>query len=327
MAKNPLFSTYRQGENRVTSSMLAVFERIDLSLLEELLQGASGESNLQMVTFWNQPPSKPGSVPDGRISGSFSYWFEVKTVPNSVRPVQLEGHLSNLELGPGERLFVITPDPEEPDAIADLERTDVIWFPFTALHEAIDRALSDPLRLVSEQSRFLLMELQALLIEDGLLDHDDTVIVAAGTGYEEYLAHSTYVCQPGRSFRKGLTNFGFYAGGSIRPELPRILYREDNVAFTTEEIERRAAGAAEDQRVADVINAFLSSGLRQEGEPHQVFLLSPPDGPDTVQRASPIQNDLKTAAGKTRAWTQQQRYVPLERLISDEVSTTSDLEA
>src|SRR6266699_269547 len=37
MAKNPWFSTYRQGENRVTSSMLAVFERIDLSLLEAIL--------------------------------------------------------------------------------------------------------------------------------------------------------------------------------------------------------------------------------------------------------------------------------------------------
>ncbi|HEY5477402.1 MAG TPA: hypothetical protein VIK11_11900 [Tepidiformaceae bacterium] len=44
MAKNPLFSTYRQGENRVTSSMLAVFERIDLSLLEMILASAAGES-------------------------------------------------------------------------------------------------------------------------------------------------------------------------------------------------------------------------------------------------------------------------------------------
>jgi hypothetical protein len=44
MSKNPLFSTYRQGENRVTSSMLAVFERIDLSLLETLLGAAAGRT-------------------------------------------------------------------------------------------------------------------------------------------------------------------------------------------------------------------------------------------------------------------------------------------
>lgn len=34
MANNPLFSTYRGGENRVTSSMIAVFQRLELSLLE-----------------------------------------------------------------------------------------------------------------------------------------------------------------------------------------------------------------------------------------------------------------------------------------------------
>jgi len=79
MAKNPLFSTYRQGENRVTSSMLAVFERIDLSLLETILAAAAGESSLQMVSFTNQPPSKGRSVPDARISANFAYWFEVKT--------------------------------------------------------------------------------------------------------------------------------------------------------------------------------------------------------------------------------------------------------
>ena len=37
MIKTPLFSTYRQGENRVTSSMLAVFERIDLATRDAAL--------------------------------------------------------------------------------------------------------------------------------------------------------------------------------------------------------------------------------------------------------------------------------------------------
>jgi len=81
MTKSPLFSTYRQGENRVTSSMLAVFERIDLSLLETLLAGAAGEAGaIQMVSFVNQPVGMGASVPDARISASFAYWFEVKTV-------------------------------------------------------------------------------------------------------------------------------------------------------------------------------------------------------------------------------------------------------
>ena len=46
MARAPLFSTYRQGENRVTSSLLAVFERIDLSAVARLLGAATGEPTL-----------------------------------------------------------------------------------------------------------------------------------------------------------------------------------------------------------------------------------------------------------------------------------------
>ena len=99
MSKRPLFSTYRQGENRVTSSMLAVFERIDLSLLETLLGAASGEASLQMVTFTNQPPGQGHSVPDGCISARFAYWFEVKTTRNAVRADQLVEHLHSLEKG------------------------------------------------------------------------------------------------------------------------------------------------------------------------------------------------------------------------------------
>ena len=89
MAKTTLFSTYRQGENRVTSSMLAVFERIDLSLLETLLAAAAGESSLHMVSFTNQPAGKGNSVPDARISARFAYWFEVKTSRNTLEREQL----------------------------------------------------------------------------------------------------------------------------------------------------------------------------------------------------------------------------------------------
>jgi hypothetical protein len=68
---NPLFSTYRQGENRVTSSMLAVFERVGLGILEQLLTAATGEAALTTITFTNQPPGSGASVPDARISARF----------------------------------------------------------------------------------------------------------------------------------------------------------------------------------------------------------------------------------------------------------------
>ena len=116
MSKGPLFSTYRQGENRVTASMLAVFERIDLALVERLLGAASGESELQMVEFRNQDAGDE-SVPDASISADFRYLFEVKTERTSaVDETQLRNHLTSLAGHGCERLFVLTPDVDEPRA-------------------------------------------------------------------------------------------------------------------------------------------------------------------------------------------------------------------
>lgn len=192
MAKNPLFSTYRQGENRVTSLMLAVFERIDLSLLETILAAAAGESSLQMVTFTNQPLGRGRSVPDGVISAHFAFWFEVKTARRALGHDQLREHLENLGGDGSERLFVVTPDAAEPEVVGQLGDPRVVWFNFRSLHAAVDAALDDPLGTVSEQARFLLRELQALLVEDGLVDNDDVVVVAARFAYTEYLNHSIY---------------------------------------------------------------------------------------------------------------------------------------
>jgi hypothetical protein len=326
MVKNPLFSTYRQGENRVTSSMLAVFERIDLSLLETILAAASGESSLQMVSFTNQPPGKGRSVPDARISARFAYWFEIKIARNALGSHQLAEHLVNLGSEDGsERLFVITPDAEQPDAIAALSDPRVVWFNFRSLSDAVDTAVSDPTGTVSEQARFLLRELQALLVEDGLVDTDDVVIVAARFAYPEYLKRSVYVCQAERAFRGGLTHMGFYANSAIQPHVPRIRYWEDLVTFTREEAAARKGGSDVDRLVGEVIETLLDDGPREEGKQYQVFLLSAPEDPDTVRLAQPITNDTVTESGRPWAWTMSQRYVTRAGLTRPGVTVTSDL--
>lgn len=326
MAKNPLFSTYRQGENRVMSSMLAVFERIDLSLLEELLAAASGESSLQMVTFTNQPAGRGASVPDGRISARFAYWFEVKTARGALRRDQLKEHLENLETGAtDERLFVVTPDAVQPTVIEDLSDPRVMWFSFAALSDAIDAVLADPVGTVSEQARLLLRELQALLVEDALLDSDEVVVVAARDAYPEYLVHAAYVCQPGRAFREGLTHLGFYTHGAIQREVRRIRYGEDHVPFTAAEIARRRPGNEVDRRIGGLIEVLLDAGPRQAGEAFQMFLLSPADDQDTVRLANPNTNDTIAASGRPWAWTMGQRYVSLARLTAPGVTVTSDV--
>lgn len=326
MRKNPLFSTYRQGENRVTSSMLAVFERIDLSLLQELLAGASGETSLQMVTFTNQPPGKGASVPDGRISARFSYWFEVKTARNALHLEQLREHLSNLEASSGdERLFVMTPDLTEPELIRTIGDPRVVWFNFRRLSDAIDDVLADPAGLVAEQARLLLHELKLLLEKDGLLRLDDVVVVAARIAYAMYLKHGVYRCQPGRTFSDTVTHLGFYTGGAIQPEIPAI-HREDQVPFTAEEATRRRAGSAMDFRVANAIEALVAADSREQDARHQMFILSWHDDPATIRLERPIVNDSMASSDRPVAWTMGQRYTSRARLTAPGVTRTSQLE-
>ena len=334
MAKSSLFSTFGQGEHRVTSSMLAVFERIDLSLLETILAAAAGESSLQLVTFTNQPPSKGGSVPGGRISARFAYWFEVTTACNTLDTDQLRQHLANLgDEGGDERLFVVTPDAQPPDAITAANDPRLVWFSFRSLDDAIDAAVNDPRGTASEQTWFLLRELQALLVEDGLLvedrlvDSDEVVVVAARNAYPEYLRRSVYVCQPRRSFRDGLTRMGFYAKGAIQRHLPRIRYREDLVTFSRQEAAARRSGSSVDRQIGEVIELLLADGPREEGVQYQVFLLSGPEDPDTILLDRPIINDTVTESGRRFAFVLGQRYVSLCDLTRPGVTVTSQLGA
>lgn len=327
MAKNPLFSTYRQGENRVTSSMLAVFERIDLSLLETILASAAGESSLAMVTFTNQPPGTGHSVPDARISARFSYWFEVKTARTALTAHQLSEHLANLGSEGDDRLFVITPDAEQPAVVSRLGNRRLVWFNFRSLYDAIERSSVDPVGGVSEQNRFLLRELQALMVDDGLIDNDDVVVVAARFAYPEYLARGLYICQAERAFRDGLTHMAFYANSAIQVQVPRIRCREDLVSFTHGEAVARQGRSETDRLIGAAIEVDLNAGTREEGKQYQVFLLSAPDDPDTVRLPHPIINDTVAESGRPWAWTMGQRYINLAGLTRPGVSVTSDLGA
>lgn len=330
MPRNPLFSTYRQGENRVTASMLAVFERLDISLLERLLHSVAGEASLPFVQFTNQVASEGHTVPDAAISASFRYLFEVKTERDAVRSDQLDGHLEQLKGAfAHERLFLVTPDPIEPAAVA-ARSGRVVWFNFLSLSQAIDELLADPLELVGEQARFLLRELQALFLQDGLLlEAEDTVVVAARYAYPQYMMTSAYVCQPDRSFRAGLTHMAFYKEGSIQPYVPTIYQRRPDVRWTREQADvLRRNNEPRDFALASVIERLLDEGTREDGEIYQVFLLSGPDDKDTCRLPQPIRNTAVDGRGKATAWTMGQRYVKLRALqrvaALEEGSTTTE---
>lgn len=138
---NLLFSRYTQGENRVTASILAVFERISFALVERILQILSEETNLSLLEIKNQIKSgKQGSVPDGAIQASFTYLIETKVVQNSLHKDQLTAHLNylnSLDNIAFKRLLVLTPDYQEPDVIKQLNSDLVVWASFNDLYSAI----------------------------------------------------------------------------------------------------------------------------------------------------------------------------------------------
>ena len=300
--------------------MLAVFERIDLALVERLLGAASGESELQMVSFRNQDAGDK-SVPDARISADFRYLFEVKTEREWVDADQLQRHLTSLTGDGDERLFVVTPDVNEPEQVVAL-RSDgapVSWIGFASLAHAIDEALSEPGGIVSEREAFLLRELVRLFEADGLLDiPEDVAIVAAGSAYPFYRRNGLYICQPNR-IRKGIAHIGFYTAKAIQQEVPAILFRRDSV-----EISREAAVAFSgrddplERAAGETLVSAIDSGDLSVGWEGQVFLLSAPDDDRTLTLHHPI------AHRDRGAWTQNQRYVASDILRAGP-STTEDL--
>ena len=300
--------------------MIAVFERLDLATLRTILATASDDADLELVRFEPQPTATgTQTIPDARISASFDYLFESKIAYDAIGNAdQVFKHLEYFSGKPevDERLFVITPDPVEPAVIAGIDDNRVVWFSFKMLDSGLDTVLAD--QTVPDDERFLLRELRALLVEEGLLGRQDVVIVAAGFAYDFYGDTGTYVCQSGRAFRPGLTHLGFYRAKHIKPEIALIEHREDDVPFSPDEAaERRALGSPEQLRIADLIDESLSRGSHLEGVAYQVFLLSRIGEAETVVLDRSIQHN------SGQAWTMGQRYAFLDELRS--AQTTNDL--
>jgi hypothetical protein len=230
---NPLFSTYSQGENRVTSSILAVFERLSFVLVEQILQELCQEPEFPLLSFLNQPAGK-SSTPDGRIRASFAYWIETKITPNAIRTDQIRRHLTALDAETGverQRLLVLTPDSKMPSSLAALGDERVAWASFDNLLAVIQEIvepdeggfLSNRV-IPSEYEQGMLRELARFLYSEGLVDRsaDRVVVVAARIALETYLKHSVYICQPGRTF-KPCVRLAFYTNSKIYHKVPKIL--------------------------------------------------------------------------------------------------------
>ena len=319
MPLKPLFSTYQQGENRVTASTLAVLQRLGLHLTERILGGLLGEADLTLVRFIPLPATHGPGNPDGEISAQFRFLFEVKTTPGALDSAHAAAlkiaYLDKLGGDPNGRLIVLTPDLACPGTLSDLDDQRVVWVNFVALAETLGAVLSDDREPASEHERYLIRELLALFEADGLLDDRDTVVVAARTAYGFYLTYGAYVCQPDRPMRQ-VARMAFYTGRQIKPEVPTILGHRHSVVFD----ETAAATLAQsahgiDQEIGRLIARCLTDGTHTPGDVHDVYLLTPADAAETLLLRQPVDH-----LGSF-AFTMGERYVRSAQLAT---ATTTD---
>lgn len=302
-----LFSTYSGGENRVTSSILAVLRSLSISRCERILAALLEQSEFELVRFQNQPSKGNVGVPDAEISSSFRVLIETKIKRNALRLSQLKRHMNRFK-GSEEsiqRLLVLTPDGTQPVILDQIKDPRIGWASFTALDQAIDELLNDKDEIISEREAFILKELQGMLEEEHLIcSSKDTLVIPGKNAWPEYQQFHAYVCQPRRSFQQ-VRYMAFYTKNQIHELVPYILDSHEFVKM------KRGLHKGELGRLVDYL---LDHHLRIEGKPYKVVFLTPPDDRRTVHLERPIPNDLQSSNGRTVAFTQNQRYVQLEEL-------------
>lgn len=312
-----LFSTYSTGENRVTASIIAVLKSLSLSRIERLLGAVLEQSEFELVHFRNQVVTSgaPG-VPDAEIQSSCRILIETKIKRDSINLPQLRRHLDLLK-SKAEAirvLLVLTPDEHRPRSLEQIQDDHLVWASFSALDQSIEELLADTHEVISEREAFLLRELQAMLAEEKLVGSvKEVLVVPALRAWPQYQKYHAYICQPGRTFQP-VQYIAFYCRGSIQPIIPRIIKSWDEVVYGEK---------VNDPDLAKVVDGVLKDQLATMGISNKVMLLTGPDDPGTLKLASPVINDLKSESGQVVAFTQNQRYVGLERL--KKARTTSDL--
>lgn len=325
---NPLFSTYTQGENRVTSTVIAVLEHVNNQLAEDILEALTDESDLSLVSFDNQVTGV-NSVPDATIKSSTALWFETKTSRDAVNKEQLENHLHALDENDAElqRLIVFTPDAQIPDEVATLDDERVVWTSFDSLVDTIesvlDRDVGDTeasMSVPTEREAFLLRELNRFIYDEDLVSgkEDRVLVVAARKAWPEYQEYGLYFCQPNRSF-KPVEHLAFYKNGEIKTSVPKVSDSIESIELTEDTVrEHTDLSQSQREQLLSAVEHMHKVGSERYGDTEKVIFLQ-----DGIELEHPIQND-KTASDSDRtiAFVRGHRYVSFSELRENPEYTT-----
>ncbi len=326
-----IFSTYAQSENRVTSTIISVFERINLSTLLLLFQNLMNDISIELVKYDNQiKSSKFKSVPDARIKASFNYLIETKIKENSLKIKQIEEHLLFLEneITNDNRLLILTPDVEQPKIIDNYKNKNIHWFNFDRLIESIESILEN-YAFITEREKYLLIEL-IQFIEDSNLKSEDIsnkvlIIPASIYARNHFEKYKAYICQPNRSFQK--TNYmAFYGDNKIYKEVPKIIAKIEQFDLKNQDVHEAEIDLINSKSNDEVLERLkelkkdilnenpISQGL--DGNKKIIFLTKNEEE-GTEYLDNEIENDKRSEDNTKRvAYTQKQTYEDLKNLKS-----------
>lgn len=141
----------------------------------------------------------------------------------------------------------------------------------------------------------------------------NVVVVPAADAWPLYneSKQCAYLCQAGRSI-KVVDHLAFYADQEIKPVIPTITKWYDAVDWNSANAKRLAKSAdPDDQALAKII--FASKQKKWNQSVYQVFLLSAPKHPASVNLTGPITHG---ARGRGSAFAQGHRYLRLSELLS-----------
>ena len=278
----PLFSTYSQGENRVTATFLAVLQRLSLPNMNRILGALLSEEDFSMVTFANQPQGK-GSVPDARIDVGHGLWIETKIASDAVNVGQIRKHMK--AVGRAENLLVLTPDDYEPaglwsPSLAQHYRDRIVWSNFSTLDGVMTEILEDNESPPSEFEAFLLREFSAFLQQEGLTitAKDRVMVVPAIRAWSRYNDKSIYGDMRGPNSMPS-AHMAFYTGMEIKPIVPRVKSTVSPInIMNQEEVE------VLDNYQKQVVEKLRHSHGKDEDWDHplRVLFLSKPGNEETI---------------------------------------------
>lgn len=317
---NSIFSTYSTAENRVTSTILAVFEKLNTTTVARILQVLMEDSTIELIEYVNQVKSSD-SVPDGRIKGLFDYIIETKVVPNAIKKTQIKNHFKMLKYD-FSRLLILTPDFDYPNVLKSLEPeiTDkIIWGNFDKIIEGIDSVLQELILLI-DREKFLLLELKEFIINERLIAEDysrKALIVPAGKAWGFYKTYSIYRCQPNRTFKP--TSFmGFYADQQIKEYFPKILGYIDNLNIQEEDLNNISVSIVNGANESLIKNKLIQIKKILKPEEwngyYKYIILTDLNDKETFKNGNPIDNDKTSYSDKGTAFVQKQTYLNLDEI-------------